>query len=188
MIRLAALESTVMVNEQFLLSGARSLDPTVLAEIHDTYFPAIFRYIAYKVGDRQTAEDLTSEVFVRFLHAVRERHTPQNTIRGWLYKVAANLVNDHYRQKQRRIQEVALPDALPGLGPKPAEQIINKQTLENLRLALDQLTEEQRQVIELRYGWEMSIRDVAETIGKSQGAVKQLQARALASLARLMAP
>jgi RNA polymerase sigma-70 factor (ECF subfamily) len=70
----------------------------------------------------------------------------------------------------------------------PAEQTIKKQTLEALSEALNELTEEQQDVIALRFGYEMPIKDVAEVIGKSEGAVKQLQARAVAALSRIMVP
>jgi RNA polymerase sigma-70 factor (ECF subfamily) len=174
-------------DELTLLAGVRRLDPQALAETHDKYYPAIFKYIAYKVGNQETAEDLTSEVFVRLLDAVRDRHAPQNTLRGWLYSVASHIVADYHR-KQYRTQEVALMDTIESSVSGPAEQTSKKQTLETLSEALKELTEEQQEVIALRYGYEMPIKDVAEMIGKSEGAVKQLQARAIAALARRMTP
>jgi RNA polymerase sigma-70 factor (ECF subfamily) len=170
-----------------LLAGVRRLDPQALAETHDKYYPAIFRYIAYKVGNQETAEDLASEVFVRLLDAVRDRHAPQKTLRGWLYSVASHIVTDYHR-KQYRTQEVVLMETLESGLSGPAEQTIKKQTLEALSEALNELTEEQQDVIALRFGYEMPIKDVAEVIGKSEGAVKQLQARAVAALSRIMVP
>jgi RNA polymerase sigma-70 factor (ECF subfamily) len=171
-----------------LLAGVRRLDPQALAETHDKYYPAIFRYIAYKVGNQETAEDLTSEVFVRLLDAVRDRHAPQNTLRGWLYSVASHIVTDYHRKQYRGGQEVALMETIESEVSGPAEQTIKKQTLEALSEALHELTEEQQDVIALRFGYEMPIREVADMIGKSEGAVKQLQARAVAALARRMMP
>lgn len=176
-----------MTDEMTLLAGVRRLDPQALAETHDKYYPAIFRYIAYKVGNQETAEDIASEVFVRLIDAVRDRHAPQKTLRGWLYSVASHMVTDYHR-KQYRSQEVALMETLESDISSPAEQTIRKQTLESLSEALSELTEEQQDVIALRFGYEMPIKEVAETIGKSEGAVKQLQARAVAALARIMAP
>ena len=128
-----------MKDEMTLLAGVRRLDPQALAETHDKYYPAIFRYIAYKVGNQETAEDLASEVFVRLLDAVRDRHAPQNTLRGWLYSVASHIVNDHHR-KQYRNQEVALMETIESDVSTPAEQTIKKQTLEALSEALNELT------------------------------------------------
>lgn len=176
-----------MKDELTLLAGVRKLDSQALAETHDKYYPAIFRFIAYKVGNQETAEDLASEVFVRLIDAVRDRHAPQKTLRGWLYSVASHIVNDYHR-KQYRTQEVALMDSMESDASGPAEQFLKKQTLEALSEALGELTEEQQDVIALRFGYEMPIKEVAEVIGKSEGAVKQLQARAVAALARKMTP
>lgn len=174
------------MDEQKMLAGVRRLDPEALAAAHDTYYPAIFRYIAYKVGNQETAEDLTSEVFVRLLDAVRDRHAPQNTLRGWLYSVASHIVADYHRKHYRGGQEVALYEGLESDIKSPAELAVRKQTLEALHAALGELTDDQQDVIALRFGYEMAIKEVAETIGKSEGAVKQLQARAVAALSRRM--
>ena len=85
-------------DELTLLARARQLDPEALALIHETYYTSIFRYVAFRVGDHATAEDLTSEVFTRLLTALRDKNAPQNTLRGWLYGVAARVVSDHHRQ------------------------------------------------------------------------------------------
>ena len=89
---------TVPEDELTLLARARQLDPDALGQIHETYYASIFRYISFRVGDRETAEDLTSEVFTRLLTALRDHRSPQNTLRGWLYGVAARVVSDHHRQ------------------------------------------------------------------------------------------
>lgn len=175
-----------MTDEQTLLAGVRRLDPQALAETHDTYYSAIFRYIAYKVGNQETAEDLTSEVFVRLLDAVRDRHAPQNTLRGWLYSVASHIVTDYYRKQSRSGKDIILMDTIESDVSGPAELTVKKQTLEALHHALRELTDDQQDVIALRFGYEMPIKEVAEMIGKSEGAVKQLQARAVAALSRRM--
>jgi RNA polymerase sigma-70 factor (ECF subfamily) len=172
-------------DELSLLAGVQKRDPQVLAQVHDAYYPAIFRFIAFRVGDHETAEDLTSEVFTRLLDAVRDRNAPQNTLRGWLYRVASNIVADHHRRNYR-IKQVALDDDIQSNSIDPAEALSSKQVLANLAEALTELTEDQQNVISLRFGYEMAIRDVAKVMGKSEGAVKQLQARAVAALSRTM--
>jgi RNA polymerase sigma-70 factor (ECF subfamily) len=169
-----------------LLERVRRLDPAALEEVHDTFYPAIFRYISYRVGDLQTAEDLTSEVFTRLLSAVRDRSAPKNTLKGWLYGVASRVVADHHR-KSYRIQQVELSQAIESSTPGPAEAVSNKQNLEALHVAMKELTQDQQEVIALRFGYEMPIREVAQLMGKSEGAIKQLQARAVASLSRILA-
>jgi RNA polymerase sigma-70 factor (ECF subfamily) len=172
-------------DELTLLAGVQRRDPQALAQAHDTYYPAIFRYIAFRVGDHATAEDLTSEVFTRLLHAVSERSAPKNTLRGWLYRVAANVVADHHRANYR-VKQVELDDKIKSNAVGPAEVAAGKQLLAELSEALADLTEDQQNVISLRFGYEMAIKEVAQVMGKSEGAVKQLQARAVAALSRRM--
>ena len=182
-----AARMPTLPDEMILLSRARQLDPAALAEIHETYYAAIFRYVAFRVGDRDTAEDLTSEVFTRLLTALRDKHAPQNTLRGWLYGVAARVVSDHHR-KAYRAPQVELKEALISADHDPADIVEGRLTQEHLNRALQDLTEEQRHVLSLRFGADMPIQDVARTLGKSEGAIKQLQARAVAALARKLSP
>lgn len=176
-----------MQDELTLLARARALDDAALAEIHRTYYRSIFRYISFRVSDAKMAEDLTSEVFTRLLSALREKSAPQNSLRGWLYSVASRVVVDHYRQ-QKRAQEVELTDMIPDNRTSLEDTIGQKLRVQDLRHAMQDLTDEQQSVLALRFGFGMRIREVAETIGKSEGAVKQLQLRALATLARQLAP
>jgi RNA polymerase sigma-70 factor (ECF subfamily) len=174
-------------DELELLARARALDNDALAQIHDAYYAPIFRYVAFRVGDRDTADDLTSEVFTRFLASLRTHHAPSSTLRGWLYGVASNVVSDH-RRKQHRGPSLGLDETIASreIGPVEAAEAVLAR--EDLRRAVADLTEEQQNVIALRFGYELPIQEVARTLGKTEGAIKQLQARAVAALARKMAP
>jgi RNA polymerase sigma-70 factor (ECF subfamily) len=174
-------------DELILLNRARSLDQEALKEIHDLYYVPIFRYIAVRINEHQTAEDLTSEVFTRLLSALRDYTAPQKTLRGWLFSVASRVVKDHYRKQYRR-QQTSLNESIPSQIAGPDQKVEMMLTNENLRQAITELTEDQQQVIAMRFGFEMSVRDVAQTTGKSEGAVKMLQARAIATLTRKMVP
>jgi RNA polymerase sigma-70 factor (ECF subfamily) len=177
----------VVMSDTALMEGVCRYDAAALAEAHDRYYPAIFRFITLKVGSLQTAEDLTSDVFVRLLEAVRECKEPNKSLAGWLYCVASHVVSDYFRVKYRNPKEVILNEFVESGSVGTAEQVVNKLTLNELHSAMESLTCDQRKVIELRYGYEMSIKEVARKMGKSEGSVKQLQARAVASLAKTMA-
>lgn len=174
-----------MADEAQLLQRARQLDTDALARIHDTYYGPIFRYIAFRVPERETAEDLTSDVFLRFLSAPRQTNAPQTTLRGWLFGVASHVVGDYHR-KHYRAPTVALSETIESSVGAPPEQVEAQMAREDLREAVATLTEDQQHVIALRFGYELPIQDVARTMGKTEGAVKQLQARAIAALARRM--
>lgn len=176
-----------MNEELLLLARARRLEPEALAEVHQHYYAAIFRYITFRVSDRMAAEDLTSEVFTRFLSALRDKHAPQNTLRGWLFGVAARVVVDYYRHKGRT-DEMPLSDVeLDSQGDSLEEVIEKRLSVESMQVALQELTPEQQQVLSLRFGSGLRIREVAELLGKSEGAVKQLQLRAIAALTQQLA-
>lgn len=176
----------IVHDELTLLAKARAFDEEALTQIHDTFYGPIFRYIAFRVGDQTVAEDLTSEVFVRLLSALRDRTAPQKTLRGWLYRVAYFVVSDYHRTNYKR-EEVSLDGGLRDLtgdDPEPAATVAQKMRWEDVSEALEHLTEDQREVVALRFGQELPIRDVANLMNKSEGAVKQLQARAVAALSR----
>lgn len=175
-----------MQDELTLLHRARALDPDALAEIHDTYYASIYRYIVLRVSDHQTAEDLTSEVFTRLLHALQDKTAPTNTIRGWLFSVASRAVKDYYRGYYR--QEKTNVDHLAPDEPVAPERILEQKiSQEALLAAVTDLTEDQQEVIALRFGYGMPIQEVADTVGKSLGSVKMLQARAIAALSQKLA-
>jgi RNA polymerase sigma-70 factor, ECF subfamily len=172
-------------DELLLLHRAKSLDQDALAQVHEQYYDAIYRYLAYRVNDLQTAEDLTSEVFIRFLHAIQQKNAPQNTIRGWLFGAASLILKEHYRQK-KRTQLTELNDTFADDWIQPTEKLEVQESKKALHQAMANLTEDQQQVLALRFGYEMPIRDVAETMNKSEGSVKMLQVRAIAALTRIM--
>lgn len=177
----------IVLEELNLLSRAQSLNEEALAEIHDTYYQGIYRYFSFRVPDHQTAEDLTSEVFLRFLKAIRDRHAPPNTIRGWLFGTARNVAREYYR-RNKKTETIALQESLPS-NLAPLEKVLSDQMdAQALRAAMEQLTEDQKHVLALRFGYGLPIREVAEAINKSEAAVKMLQARAIISLAEKMEP
>ena len=172
-----------MQDEQILLNRARALDGEALTEIHNRYYGAVYRYISFRINDMHTVEDLTSEVFTRFLSALRDRHAPQNTIQGWLYGTASRVVKEQYR-KQKRVELTALDETLQSQLMGPEQGVEKSLAMEKLRTALSSLTEDQQHVLALRFGQGMPIREVAGIVNKSEGSVKMLQVRAIAALTR----
>jgi RNA polymerase sigma-70 factor, ECF subfamily len=173
----------VVQEELLLLHRARALEPEALAEIHDTYYVPLYRFIVMRVNDLDTAEDLTSEVFTRLLSALRDHTAPQNTLRGWLFSVASRVVNDYYRKKYRE-READLDENIPSLNTTPENSVDMNLENDALHDAVTKLSEDQQNIIALRFGFDMSIRETAKTIGKSEGSVKMLQARAIKNLAK----
>ncbi|MCB0198740.1 MAG: sigma-70 family RNA polymerase sigma factor [Caldilineae bacterium] len=166
-------------------------EPAAVEAIYDLYSDRLYRYLLTRLGDPDAAAELTTEVFVRMIQHIGSfklsRKDPANVFSGWLYRIAANLVSDFYRS--RKWQQVELPDDLPAPvnGPDPYQQAVQHETAQQLGTALNQLSEDQRLVIVGRFAEEMSTAEVAAWLGKTEGAVKSLQHRALRTLGRLLA-
>ncbi|MCL7453690.1 MAG: sigma-70 family RNA polymerase sigma factor [Anaerolineae bacterium] len=173
------------MDENALLRKARALDQDALAEIHDAHYGAIYRYVSFRVGDLQTVEDLTSEVFTRFLTALRRQLGRPNSIRPWLYGTAARVVNEYYRS-QGRWNLVALDESIAAEEMGPEQTTEAMWTRRELHAAIQELTEDQKTVLALRFGADLPISKVSRLMKKSEGAVKMLQARAVSALTRQM--
>ena len=122
-------------------------------------------------------------MFIRFLSAIKDRNAPPNTIRGWLYGAARNVLKEQYR-KQKRMTWTELDEEITATGHTPEQQMEERAGRQELREALADLTQEQQDILALRFGYGMPIKDVAETVNKSEGSVKMLQVRAIAALTR----
>jgi RNA polymerase sigma-70 factor (ECF subfamily) len=173
--------------QQALLERASRAEPAALGEIYDQYADRIYAYIYRRVGQAEVAEDLTGQVFMRMLEAIRRGQGWRSSFSGWLYRIAHNLVIDYYRRRGRvtliDIDEAAPIRATEGDPVRSTESLLRR---EQLRAALFQLTEEQAQVITLRFMEERSIAEVADLMDKTEGAIKALQYRAVLALRRVM--
>jgi RNA polymerase sigma-70 factor, ECF subfamily len=160
-----------------------NLDSQAVTAVYNRFFPEIFRYVRYRVGDDALAEDISSEVFFCLLKSVKDGTGPGQNLRGWLIGAARHMVVDHIRQKYRHPSQVIL-DTLESAEPGPCEQVEQRQASYALRLALVQLTEDQQQVLTLRFGQGYSLEETAALMKKKLNAVKALQFRALNALQR----
>jgi RNA polymerase sigma-70 factor (ECF subfamily) len=179
-------EANLHVTEESLLKRAKNLDAQALADLYDRYAPRIYAYLYRRLGDAALAEDLTGEVFLRVLQAIRAGRAWRTSFRAWLYRIAHNLVVDHYRRRAPAPPVPVDEDLLADEHADPAGTVGDALEYERIRVALDQLTLEQQQVLALRFGQGLKTRQVAQIIGKTPGAVEGLQRRALASLRRIL--
>ncbi len=159
---------------------------TTLAQIHDRYYPDVYRYARYRLDDEQACEDIASEVFVRLLDALQTHRGPDHNLRGWLLGTASNLINDHLRLKYKNRLENFEDDFEIAAHDNPERSFENSWTRQEIQKAVQQLTEEQQHVLALRFAEELSIEETADLMRKSVNAVKALQFRAIASLRRLL--
>jgi RNA polymerase sigma-70 factor (ECF subfamily) len=172
------------------LAAARRREPAAVSRIYSAYAPALFRFFMAAVGDRHQAEDLTGTAFVSAIEGLPRFYGPIEALGGWLFRIARHDLYDHRRSQARaRIEplEDHLPEAARVAGADDPEKLAIER-LEGSRVlaAMRQLSDDQREVLLLRMGAGLTAPEVAETLGKTTGAVKALQHRGLASLARVL--
>jgi len=175
-----------MRTEEDLLKRAKRFEPIALNMLQHRFYESIYRYVHYKVGDAQTSEDLTSEVFLKMLEAFKKGQGWRTTPDAWIFGIARHVVADYYRSRDRT-REVVLTEHLPAsMEQGPAHQVLQGEEQDELAQAISTLVDEYRDVILLRFVEELSIRDVAEIMNKTPGAIKGLQYRALRTLSRIL--
>lgn len=164
--------------EERLLIEAAQKDPSRFAELYEQNFHRVYAYIALRVRDRAEIQDLTAHVFHQALANLGKFKWKGSPFAAWLYRIAANAIVDQAKRKQRESSEQPEPTA------ESATAVDLEEVERRARLfsAVDRLPEDQRLVISLRFADEKSIREIAETLGRSEGAVKQLQFRGLENL------
>jgi RNA polymerase sigma-70 factor (ECF subfamily) len=168
-----------------LIRRAQEGEPSVVGEIYERYQRGIYRYLYYRVGDLQTAEDLTSEVFLRMIEKLPNYSGRTLTFQAWLFQIARNLSIDHYRRMSIR-KNVQLEDEYPEEGDQPLDMIMKELTSEKLYHALVKLPDNQRDVLVMRFIVGLPVREVAQTLHKSENSVKGLQRRALKSVRNIL--
>jgi RNA polymerase sigma-70 factor (ECF subfamily) len=173
-------------SERQWIEGARRLDEAALGEIYDALSPELYRYAYRLVGNVEQAEDLLSETFFRFLRAVQAGGGPQNHLRAYLYRTLHNLVMDRHRRGEPAWLELKSAQISSGERGNPAVSVQQQLDEQEARSHLWNLTAEQRQVILLKFFQDLSNAEIAAVLEKSEGAVKALQHRGLASLRRLI--
>jgi RNA polymerase sigma-70 factor, ECF subfamily len=176
---------TAVQDERDLILRAQAYEPAAFAEIYERFYQGIFNYTFYRLGDEPLAEDITAEVFVKALEAIDTYTFRGIPFSAWLYRIANNMVTDHFRRKPRH-NHLPLEETQIATDDNPNDMMERGFTQRELQNALNLLTDEQQQVIILKFVDGMSNIEVAQVLGKTEGAIKSLQHRALASLGRVL--
>jgi len=164
-------------DERLLIEAAQE-DPARFADLYEINFERVYAYIVKRVGNRAETEDLTSEVFRHALANLDRFDWRGIPFAAWLFRIAANLIADRWQRSGREIPD----DSIETATGEPSAEIEEVERLATLFRLVDSLPAEQRRVVVMRFVEEKSIKDVAREIGKTEGAVKQLQFRALSNL------
>ena len=174
-------------NVRRLVERAQQGDRAALEELYLIHFDRIYSYLHMSVGNKHDAEDLTTQTFLKMLESIKRFRWQSAPFSAWLFRIAHNLAMDHFRARRRWQPEAEVPEP-PGSEEPSAEleamQTIGRQSMMEL---IDKLSPEQQQVLTLKFVFNFPNADVATILAKTEGAIKSLQHRALASLQKQIA-
>jgi RNA polymerase sigma-70 factor, ECF subfamily len=165
-------------DERLLIEAAQK-DPARFADLYELHFERVYAYVVRRVQDRAETEDLTAEVFHQALANLKRFEWRGIPFAAWLFRIAANLISDRWQHSRREIVNDSAVIGAAQVGPAEIEAVEKRATLFRL---VETLPPEQRRVVVLRFAEQKSIKQVAREIRKTEGAVKQLQFRALTNL------
>ncbi len=173
-----------------LVRRAQTGDAAAFGELYEACYDRIYRYVAFKCGSRMEAEDLTSDVFLKMIESIGKFRFQGYPFTSWLYRIAHNVVVDHFRRKGRRPTTTldAARHATDGSHADMERIAEIGWSMRQVSDAMESLTDLQREVITLRFAAGLSIMETAQVVGRRQNAVKSLQHAGIRKLRRAMAP
>jgi RNA polymerase sigma-70 factor, ECF subfamily len=167
---------------RLLVERAQQGDREALEELYLMHFDRIYSYLHMSVGNRHDAEDLTTQTFMKMLESIKRFRWRSAPFSAWLFRIAHNLAMDHFRASRRWQPEEEVPE--PAGDAEPSAEAVAMQTIgrESMLQLIENLSQEQKQVLTLKFVFNLPNAEAATILGKSEGAIKSLQHRALVSL------
>ena len=183
-------QSNANAEVAILVRMAQEGDTSSFGELYERFFDQIYRYVSFKTGSPSEAEDITGEVFVRMLESIHKFKWQGHPFSSWLFRIAHNLVVDHFRRKGKR-NVVSLANTtinVEAVAVDVDSHIDTEMSMDEVRKAMVGLTVLQKEVISLRFAAGLSVAATAEAVGKKETAVKALQHAGLKKLRRFLNP
>ena len=165
-----------------LVARAQAGEREALEELYLLHFDRIYSYLHMSVGNRHDAEDLTTQTFLKMLESIGRFRWQSAPFSAWLFRIAHNLAMDHFRANRRWQPEEEPPEPLGSEEASAEEEALHKIARGSMLQLIDQLSLEQQQVLTLKFVFNFGNGEAATILGKTEGAIKSLQHRALASL------
>lgn len=173
-------------NEKDIIRRAKKGEPALFGDLYDHYLPQIYRYVFLKVGNKQETEDLTHEVFLSAWQNLKDYRSQGFPFSTWLYQIAHNRVIDYYRTRKSHSSLDEIDENFVKLASTVEKDLDLAIDLAKVRSAIHKLKDDQQDVIVMRFVEEMSHREIAEVMGRSEGAVRLIQHRALTFLKEML--
>jgi RNA polymerase sigma-70 factor (ECF subfamily) len=175
------------VDVRVLVSRAQEGERDALEELYLLHFDRVYSYLQLTVGNRHDAEDLTNQTFVKMLESIERFEWRKAPFSAWLFRIAHNLAVDHFRSRKRWQPEEEPPEPRDAEHRSAEDEALHALGRRSMLAMIEDLSDDQQQVLTLKFVFNFSNGEAASILGKSEGAVKSLQHRALASLQRQLA-
>lgn len=169
-----------------LVHAAQQGDTAAFGRLYDRYVDVVYRYVLFRVGDKELAEDVTSETFLRALRRIGTVSYQGRDVGAWFVTIARNLVLDHVKSSRFRLEVITADVESRRVEAGPEHEVLTKVTAEALLECVEQLGDDQRECIVLRFLQGLSVAETAQIMNRNEGAVKALQHRAVRRLAQLL--
>jgi RNA polymerase sigma-70 factor (ECF subfamily) len=177
-------EPTTAADVRRLVERAQQGDRQALEELYLMHFDRIYSYLQMSVGNRHDAEDLTNQTFVKMLESIDRFQWRKVPVSAWLFRIAHNLAMDHFRSRRRWQPEEEPPEPPDSEERSAEEEALHSIGRQSMLEMIEGLSQDQQQVLTLKFVFNFSNGEVATILGKTEGAIKSLQHRALGSLQR----
>ncbi len=175
-----------MKDEELLIQKAKKGEREAFGTLYDHYMPNIYRFIFFKIGTKHEAEDLTHQVFSQAWENM-ERYEPRGfPLSSWLYRIASNTVIDYYRTFKNNLQIENIPEETFAHDPSFEKDFDDRLSIERIRKALKTLESDQQNVIIMKFVDQLSNKEIAKALEKTEGAIRVIQHRALKQLKNLL--
>jgi RNA polymerase sigma-70 factor, ECF subfamily len=165
-----------------LVELAQGGDRAALEELYLIHFDRIYGYLHLSVGNRHDAEDLTTQTFMRMLESIKKFRWQSAPFSAWLFRIAHNLAMDHFRASRRLQPEEEVPEPVGEEEPSAEAAAMESLGRQSMLELIEDLSQDQKQVLTLKFVFNLKNAEVATILGKTEGAIKSLQHRALVSL------
>jgi len=158
---------------------------SILSSLYEEYYDKIARYAYLRVGDKAEAEDIAGEVFLKALKSLKSYKERGIPMQAWLFRIAHNLIVDYFR-KMKKHETITIENIQIESEINPVTATERKSEIERIKVAMEELTLEQREVLRLRFFGELTSREVGQVLNKSDGAVREMQRAAIEKLRNLL--
>ena len=175
------LNQTTEAEERRLIEAAQR-DPARFADLYEKYFELVYAYVVRRVRSRQEAEDLTADLFHKALRSLPRFKWTGAPFAAWLFRIASNMIADRAKREAREQRVELDEDSTTSAASRLQSSVEEVERRARLFRLVGELNHDQRQVVMMRFAEEKGVREIAQTLGRSEGAIKQLQFRALTNL------